>query len=152
MSGRNKKEDIILKVYTSRKSYVPFYFMILFLGALIIYLYFGGYAINLFMLIVFGVFTFLVINLTETHRMSSSYSITPNDITCKYGIFNKKVIKLDYLAISNLDFDQNLWQWIWGYGDVNIRLFSKENRVELKNINRPSEFARMVEKIRGENR
>ena len=104
------------------------------------------------MLIIYGAFVFLVFNITETHRMSSSYSITPDDLTCRFGIFNKKIVKLDYLAISNLGVEQNFWQWMLGYGDIDVRLFSKENSVTLKNINHPSRFVKELERVMQEKR
>lgn len=149
---KRKKEEVFMKVKVSRKLYFPFYFMILFLGALLIYLYYKGYEINMLMLVIYGIFVFAVFNITETHRMSSSYSITPDDLTCRFGIFSKKVVKLDYLAISNLGVEQNFWQWMLDYGDIDVRLFSKENSVTLKNINHPSRFVKELERIMQEKR
>lgn len=144
---KKEKENIIFKTRISRKTYFPFYLMIVALAVLLVFLYFEGYGISLLLIFIFILFTFAVINITETHRFSSSYAIQKDSLTCIYGLLNKNIVKLDYYGISNIDINQNLWQWILGFGDIEVKLFSRENKSVLKNINKPSKFVERLEKV-----
>jgi|SRR6056297_2952064 len=146
MSNKKRdKENILLKVSTTRKYYLPFYLLIILLAGFMIYLDIKGITLSWVSIVGFLVFFFLVLNFTEVHRMSSVFKITPHHISCTYGILNKNIKRIDYFAISDIYKKQNFWQWLFFYGDVNISLYSSEATTRIRNINRPSRFVEIVE-------
>ena len=85
---------------------------------------------------------FIVITLisTEIHRLGNSYEINDNSIIHKSGYFNITSRRLEFGAISDSDVQQSIWQRIFSYGNVEIHLFSKENKTVVRNINHPYKF------------
>ncbi|HKL24313.1 MAG TPA: PH domain-containing protein [Candidatus Nanoarchaeia archaeon] len=145
---KKKGEEVLMRVRPSRKQYFPFYIMTLLLAGLLIYLNIKGITISWVSVISFMVFFFLGLNFTEVHRLNTLYEITPTNIRCTYDrLLNKNVQKIDYVGISDIYVKNSVWQWILGYGDVDIRLFSKEATIKVKKINKPNAFADTVEKV-----
>ncbi len=145
-----KKEQF--KFRTSRKTYIPFYLMVVFLAVLLFFLSRDGFKVEPVIIGAGVIFLIVVLNLTETHRISSSYEVASDSLTCTYGILNKKVKKVDYFAISDMFVNQTFWQWLFGYGDIDIQLFSRENKSSIKNINKPLKFISVIEKMMAEKR
>ena len=145
---KKKEEKVLMKARPSRKQYLPFYIMTLLLAGLLIYLNIKGITISWTAVVSFMIFFFLGLNLTEVHRLNTLYEVTPTKVRCNYDmLLNKNVQRVDYIGISDIYVKNTVWQWIWGYGDVNIRLFSKEATIKIKKINKPDEFADVVEKV-----
>lgn len=145
---KKKKEEVLMKARPSRKQYIPFYMMTLLLAGFMIYLDVKGITIDWTAIASFLVFFFLGLNLTEAHRLNTLYEITPTNVRCTYDrLLNKNVQKIDYIGISDTYVKNTIWQWIWGYGDLHIRLFSKEATITIKKIDKPNKFADTVEKV-----
>jgi len=137
-----------MRVRPSRKQYIPFYLMTLLLAGLLVYLNIRGITISWISVISFMVFFFFGLNFTEAHRLNTLYEITPTCIRCVYDrLLNKNMQKIDYVGISDIYVKNSFWQWIFGYGDVHIRLFSKEATIVVKKIDKPSKFADTIEKV-----
>jgi len=100
--------------------------------------------INDYALIGAGVFILGSLKMTEIHRLSNKYHIGNMHFIHIKGILNKISRSLDFFAISDLDVSQTAWQRILGYGDVNVRLFSKDSTSTIKNINKPHRFAEIL--------
>ena len=150
MSKNKKKrdEEVLVKARPSRKQYVPFYIMTIALAALLIYLNIRGITISLTAVVSFMVFFFLGLNLTEAHRLNTLYEVTPTNVRCSYDrLLNKNIQKIDYIGISDIFVKNTVWQWMLGYGDIKIRLFSKEATINIKKIDKPGRFADIVEKV-----
>ncbi len=99
------------------------------------------------------IFAFVCIAYTEIHRFGNSYEIDSNSFVYTKGILNKKSKKVDFSAISDFEIIQSLWQRIFSYGTIEIRLFSKDSTTYVKNINNPFKFTDVLEeqliKVRG---
>lgn len=142
---KKKEEGILMRVRPTRKYYLPFYIMSVFLAGLLIYLDIIGITVSWVSIMGFLVFFFFGLNFTEIHRKNSVFKITPNHISCTYGIFNKNIKKIDYIAISDIYIKQNFWQWMLCYGDVQISLYSEDTSTRMRNINKPSKLVETVE-------
>lgn len=142
--GEKKGERSILKVRTSRKVYLLFYLMVAALWIIIFHLHRSGTPPGKTAIIFAIIFTLIVIKSTELHRLSIFYEITSGDLVDAKGIFNRRSKRTDYFAVSDIDVMQNLWQRLLNFGDVNVHLYSTENLVSVKNINKPYKFARAL--------
>lgn len=146
MVFNKKREKDVLRTRTSRKLYLPFYFMIFFLILVLVFLKFRGYKLSNLALIIVGIFIFLIFKFTEIHRICTLYEVNPEALVHTSGIFNKVSKHVDFFAISDIDVSQKFWQRLFNFGDVNIRLFSRESTTAVKNISKPYKFADFLEK------
>jgi membrane protein YdbS with pleckstrin-like domain len=135
----------IMRVRTSRKLYIPLYAMILILGLAILYLHLTGNPPNKTSIQLSIGFTILCILATEIHRLYRYYEINSNTLIYGTGILGRKERRLDLVSISDADSVQDPWQRLWRFGDVNVRLFSKESTMEIKHINNPARFVNCLE-------
>ena len=145
-----KKEKIkkyFMKVSNSRKIYLPIYFMILVLIAVVIFIKYNDLNLSTPVFILVILFILFSIKITELHRWSNSYEITKDSLVHNKGILNRKTRSMDFLAISDTEVKQNIWQRLLNYGDVSVRLYSGESSNPAKNINNPKKFARCLEKM-----
>jgi membrane protein YdbS with pleckstrin-like domain len=147
-----QKRKYLLKVRRSRKTYFLLYLMIVLIISLIGYLYYEGYSISSFALIISFLFIFLIIKFTELHRFKDWWAITPTSIIQSTGIFNKNVRDIDFSSISDLDLDQSFFKRILNYGNVNVRLFLNETSIKIIDINKPEEFIEELQRIISMNR
>lgn len=148
MVKEKRRENVLIEARPSRKQYIPFYLMVLFLLGLLIYLNFKGVELSGGAVTAFLLFFFIGLNLTEVHRRNTLYRVTPNNILCIYDyLLNKNVQKIDYFGISDIYVENGLWQWLLDYGNILVRLFSKDATIKIKNINKPNEFADVIEKV-----
>ena len=135
----------IAKIRTSRKLYIPYYAMILTLIGLVIFAQIKG--ISLHKYVFWGVFVFcaLIIKYVEVHRLRNTYEIHSDALVHSSGLLSQKVKSIDFFAISDLDVSQTIFQRLLNFGDVNVRLFSKDSTTCVKDITNPREFARVLE-------
>lgn len=137
--------DKVLKVRGSRKTYIFFYVLALILVVFSAYIFFSGRPLNTFALVLIVVFVLLTIKVTEIHRFLNLYEVNPESFIHTRGIFNKTFENIDFLAVSHLEIVQSLWQRILNFGDVNVRVFGRENTNFVKNISDPFKFVRFFE-------
>ena len=139
-----KQPKPILRITNSRKVYLWIYLMILILIAVIIFIKLTNRSLN--PLAIKLVLTFVVISIivTELHRKYNTYEIHENALIHTMGILSKRSRKMDFSAISDLYVDQNLWQRLLSFGNIEVRLFSGENTTYIKNVNNPSDFVEIV--------
>jgi uncharacterized membrane protein YdbT with pleckstrin-like domain len=145
--GKSKKleEPDILRVRNTRKLYIPFYIMVLVLLLTIIYIKISGRFLNPLALNFSLLFSFLLIIGTEIHRLGHSYEINDHSIIHKYGYFSTVSKTMQFGAISDSDVEQDLWQRIFSYGNIEIHLYSKQNTSLIKNINKPFNFVAFLQ-------
>jgi uncharacterized membrane protein YdbT with pleckstrin-like domain len=145
MTEKSDSEPI-MKVRTSRKLYLPLYILVFILIAVVVYLKVSGLSVNTLALIgvvAFSIISFLFI---EIHRLRDLYEINPNSLVHSHGILNKRIKSVDFFAISDSDVSQHLFQRVFNFGNVNVRLFSgKDSATSIKNINNPRKFASFLE-------
>ncbi len=145
MTEKSDSEPI-MKARTSRKLYIPLYILVFILIAVVIYLKVSGLSVNplaLMGVVIFSIISFLFI---EIHRLRDLYEINPNSLVHSHGILNKRIKSVDFFAISDSDVSQHLFQRLFNFGNVNVRLFSgKDSATAIKNINNPRKFARFLE-------
>lgn len=151
MSEKTKKEDKkkknnSIKIRSSRRVYIPFYVMVIFIILFILIIKITGKELNSIALVLLIVFIVLVFKLTEIHRLSNFYSIGENSLICSKGIFTKNIKRIDYFGISDINIDQGVFQRLFDYGNVIVSLFSADDATMIKNINNPEELARKIEK------
>ncbi|MEK6871581.1 MAG: PH domain-containing protein [Nanoarchaeota archaeon] len=141
-----KKEEGGLYVRNSRKVYIIFYVMILFLFGTIFYIIYRGKSLHplaLPLVIFFAVFILLA---TEIHRLGNLYHINRRSIIHNHGYFSISSRQLEFAAISDSNVRQNLWQRLFNYGTIEIHLFSRENTAFIKNIDRPYIFVEFLQR------
>jgi membrane protein YdbS with pleckstrin-like domain len=143
---KKKEKEGVLKQRSSRKLYIPFYLMIILLIGLMGFIFFSGKALNTFALICALVFVFFVVKLTELHRLTNLYEINPSTLIHTVGLVNRNSTRTDFFAISDVDITQTAWQRILNYGDIEIRLFSRDNVTKVKDIDDPESFVEFLEK------
>ncbi|MBI5803090.1 PH domain-containing protein [Candidatus Pacearchaeota archaeon] len=140
-----KEEENFIRVRSSRKVYFPVYLMILILVFTIGFAKFNGKEVSNLALRLVVFFSAACIAVTEIHRLANYYEINSGSLVTSKGIFSKTTRRVDLISVSDADSDQNVWQRLLNYGDVNVRLFSKESTVLVKNINNPSGFVDFLE-------
>lgn len=145
----SKNKDVIV-IKNTRKLYLPFYFMIIVLGALIGFLEYNDYNLNLLIYVGYIIFILIGFNLTEMHRMMNKYEFTSDVLVHTFGIFSRKQRQIHYNNFSHLDVVQTFWQRLLDYGDVNLKMFSDEIRLSMKDINNPKKIADLLERKRKE--
>jgi uncharacterized membrane protein YdbT with pleckstrin-like domain len=143
MSEKEKEDFLIAR--STRKIYLPVYAMIIILAAVATFIQSSGAELNDTALRTIFIFSIAGILATEIHRINNKYEITPNSLVHIKGILVKVTRKVDLLAISDADFKQNLWQMLLGYGDVEVRLFSRDSSTDVKNISSPANFVKFLE-------
>lgn len=143
---KEKKKLNHLKIKSTRKVYIPFYFMIIIILGFIFFIKITGRELNKTALILMIVFIVLILKLTEIHRFSNSYEIGDSSLICSKGILTKNIKRIDYFAISDINVHQGLLQRLLGFGDVIVSLFSFDEATKIKNINNPEELALKIEK------
>ena len=142
---RRDIEKIVTRI--SRKKYIPVYLLAILILSIVIFRFIKGIPLNNNAIIIVAVFIIIMLKLTELHRLSHKYEINSDSLVHTKGILNKISRKMDFFAISDFDVSQSLWQRIMSIGNVNVRLFSKDSIMQIKDISKPFEFADFLEKM-----
>ncbi len=140
-----KKRFKIIKSNNSRKLYIPFYLMLIILLGTIFYIRVNNKPLNYLALVMVIAFSVIIILGTEIHRLYNTYKITENSLIHIMGYFTKQSKRMDFNAISDFYIVQNLWQRIFSYGNIEVRLYSGDTTISVKNINNPSQFIDIIE-------
>jgi uncharacterized membrane protein YdbT with pleckstrin-like domain len=146
---KSKKEKPELKQRTSRKAYLPFYFMALALLLLLVFIRYKNLPISRLGLAIAIVFIVLTVKFTEMHRFNTYSAITTNYLVHSRGIFSRKVKKVAYPSISDINLRQSVWQRILNFGTIQVYQYSKGTLTEIKNINKPLRFLDILADKRG---
>ncbi len=141
-----KYGETIMKARNSRKIYFLFYLAIIALSIGVFYYLATGKEITKPMLWGMGIFLILGIKATEIHRLRNLYEIQKDGFVHTKGIINRLSKKRDLLSISDVEVSQNFFQRMLGYGTVYVIQFSKESAVKVGSINKPYEFANVLQK------
>jgi membrane protein YdbS with pleckstrin-like domain len=139
-----KEDSDNLKVRSTRKLYIPIYFMVIVLIVFLIYVkandrYLDVNGLRVAILFILGTLIF-----SEVHRYGNSYEINSSSFIHKKGYLTTTSKRVEFGAISDSDMRQTLWQRLFSYGDVEIHRFSEISVI--KNINQPVEFLNFLEK------
>lgn len=143
--GKKKEKKQVIR--TSRKSYIPFYLMVLAVIVTLLVIVFTGRPLPRNNLIASILFVIIVIKLTELHRFTHHYDITPHALEIVEGILYRRIKRLNYGSISQLHLNQNLWEKLIDVGSVEIAQFSETIRTEIKKVNKPHEFLKALSKM-----
>ena len=144
MSLEKEVKDI-LRTRASRKVYIPFYLMVFILIGVILYIKLNNLFLNPIAIMAAVLFIIIILNFTEFHRLNNAYEVNLSSLVHKKGILRKVTKNIDFLSISDIDVSQSLWQRLFNFGDVNVRLFSLDTTTSIKNISNPNEFAKFLE-------
>jgi membrane protein YdbS with pleckstrin-like domain len=142
---KKKREKAVIR--SSRKGYLIYYLMAIFIGIILIYIKLNDLPLPKNLLIASIVFIILVIKSTEIHRLTHHYDITPHTLEKVEGIFFQKVKRLNYGSISQLHLTQNPLEKLLNIGTIEIAQFSETIRTDIKNINKPKEFLHEISKM-----
>jgi len=142
----------VMKVRTSRKSYFLIYVMIFILVIAMVVIKIYGEDVNKFLFQAVLIFSGILIIFIEVHRLSIFFEVTSISLVHSKGIIAKTTRKVDLSSISDVDSKQSVWQRILGYGDVDVRMFSRDSTLKIKNINNPKKFANFLDKKMNEKR
>jgi hypothetical protein len=140
-----RKEQILLKVFKSRKSHVHYYFMILVVWVFVSFLYYWRGVIDFKILIAAAVFTAFVLYFIEVDIVRNWWAITDSFIIESKSILNKNVREIDLNSIADIDLDQPLFKRFLGYGTVNIRKFLNEKSITIPDIDNPEVFINILQ-------
>lgn len=142
---KKKREKAVIR--SSRKGYLIYYLMAIFIGIILIYIKLNDLPLPKNLLIASIVFIILLIKSTEIHRLTHHYDITPHTLEKVEGIFFQKVKRMNYGSISQLHLTQNPLEKLLNIGTVEIAQFSETIRTDIKNINKPKEFLHEISKM-----
>ena len=134
-----------MRARNSRKIYFFFYLAAVAISIGVFYYLMTGKEITKPMLWGMGIFLILGIKATEIHRFRNLYEIQPDGFVHTIGVINKLSKKRDLFSISDVEVSQNILQRILGFGTVHVIQFSKDSAIYVKNINRPHEFANVLQ-------
>lgn len=139
------KPKEVMRVRGSRKKYIPLYLMVIAVIVFLVIINNNGVEMSRFLFAFSIVFIILVLKFTEVHRFYNLYEINPGFLVHRKGIFNVKTRSVNFGSVSDLDVRQNPWQWLLGFGDVHVRIFSEDTEEVIKDINKPHKFAEFLE-------
>lgn len=144
MMSKKEGKIAILKIRNSRKMYIPIYFMVGVLILSLVYIEASGKPLNSIAIKSVILFLLACVIYTEVHRIGNLYEINKNSLVHTMGYFTKRSRRMDFSAISDLYVVQNIWQRLFSYGNIEVRLFSGEEITYIKNINNPSKFVEIL--------
>ena len=139
-----RKEKILLKVFRSRKSYFPYYFLIVAIVAFLGYNHYYLGEISSRVLIASVIAIVVLIKLIEVGRIRNWWAITDCSLIESKSILNKNVREIDFQSIADIDLDQPFYKRIGGYGTINIRKFLNEKSITIRDINNPEKFINLL--------
>ncbi|MAH07021.1 hypothetical protein CMI38_02090 [Candidatus Pacearchaeota archaeon] len=141
---RKKSNAPKLRVRNSRKLYIPFYLMVVVLFGVILYVQYVGKPLNNMAFNLVLVFTVVMLLATEIHRLGNVYEIHDNSIVHSNGYLKIRSKRIEFGALSDIDVEQTAWQRIFNFGD--LILFKFAEGPTLRNLNKPHDFADIIEK------
>lgn len=142
----NPHEVSLLKVRTSRKSYLFIYLMIMILIVVIAYIKLTGRPLNGYAVLIAIIFIIAAIKGTEIHRLMNYYQIFPAYIVHAQGFFKKDVKQIHVPTISDLELKQSVWQRLLNFGTVEVYRYTQGTpNILVKNINDPLSFIEVIE-------
>ncbi|MCH7850349.1 MAG: PH domain-containing protein [Nanoarchaeota archaeon] len=124
-------------VRSSRKGYIPYYLMVVVVMLIILYIIRNDLPLNRNALIIAVAFMILILKLTEVHRITHYYELTPHMLLKSEGIFVHRLKKMSYGSMSQIHLNRSILDKIIGIGTIEIAQFSETVRTEIKNINKP---------------
>lgn len=105
-----------------------------------------------------GMFTIIIstaaiagLIMPEIKRIKKKCIITHESVTVKSGILNKREHQFQLSTITDVNYHQNLWQRLLGYGTLVIRSFSHAGReIYVGNIDNPKKVMVAISKLVGQ--
>lgn len=139
------KEKYIVKTKRSRKSYIWIYVLMVVGLIYVLYYHFFVNGLENYQIIIGIVILLFAFKFTEYHRFREWWGMNDNALVESKGIFNKTLRSVNFIAISDFDVSQHFLKRIFGYGNINVRLYSDEANFKIKNINHPGDFAEILQ-------
>ncbi len=131
-------EESLIKVNTSRRSFLPEYACVLTLVSIL------GYS-QLHQIILPERFNYFIIALivlilisTELLKASHRAVITSSKVIIFDGLIKQTQKHIWTSSITNVDIHQNPLQRLFNYGEINLRSASGERTLRLKNVANPA--------------
>ena len=139
-------EEIILK--NSRKAFLLEYLLVLIAIAIFLRIIIKGYEMNGILVLALGIAAFIGLIRPEIARKRMVCVITPEAVTIKKGILSKREHQFHMSSITDVNYEQNIWQRIWNYGDIIIRSFSHAGKkIKVANVHNPKETMAAVHRL-----
>lgn len=139
------KEEFLAKAKRSRKVYVPVYLLVIIGVGYGVYYHVSGNVLETYQIVVGVVAMLFALKFTEYHRFRDWWGITDNALIESRGILNKTLRKITFPAISDIDVHIPFYKRLFGFGDINVRLYSDKTNFTIKNINYPDDFADILQ-------
>lgn len=136
-----EKDKVLVKIYRSRKTYIPIYILILLVISYFIYYYiFISQEVDNKLLIYLIVGIVVTIKITEIHRIRDWWAVTESSFIESKGILSKSIREIDFHTIADISLNQSLIKRFLHYGNVEIRKFLNETSIIIPGINHPERF------------
>lgn len=133
-----------IKTNNTRKMYLPHYLLFIALLAGCAYFTLEG-KLTLTALGASAVLVFLGITTTEIHRLGQTYEVNPSSVVHSHGYISRHSRRIDLFAINDVTVSQTLFQRIFNFGDVHVRIANASHQTVLKNLHHPKRFANTIE-------
>ncbi|MFH1803086.1 MAG: PH domain-containing protein [archaeon] len=133
-----------IRTNNTRRVYLPHYLLFIALLAGCAYFTLEGRLT----LTAFGaamVLVFLGVASTEIHRLGQTYEVNPSAVVHSHGYISRHHRRIDLFAINDVTVSQTLFQRVFRFGDVHVRIANASHQTILKNIHHPKKFAHTIE-------
>jgi uncharacterized membrane protein YdbT with pleckstrin-like domain len=140
-----KKDQILLKVFKSRKSHLHYYLMILIVILLNIFIYLNSKNLDYRIVLASLIFITIIFWFIEVDIVRNWWAITDTFLIESKSILNKNVREIEFNSIADIDLDQPLLKRILGYGTVNIRKYLNEKSIIIEDIDSPEKFINLLQ-------
>ena len=139
-------KELILK--HSRKAFFLEYMLAIIALAILLTIAIKGREMNGFLVIVVGIAALAGLIRPEITRMREVCIITPEAVTLKKGILSKREHQFHMSSITDVNYEQNVWQRIWNYGNLIIRSFSHAGKkIRVGNVHNPKEVMAIIHRF-----
>jgi len=139
-------EEVILK--HSRRAFFLEYTLVIIALAILLTNAIKGREMNGFLVIAIGIAALVGLIRPEIIRMREVCIITPEAVTLKKGILSKREHQFHISSITDVNYEQNVWQRIWNYGNLIIRSFSHAGkRIRVGNVHNPKEVMTIINNL-----
>ncbi len=107
-----------------------------------------GLQVNGIWVIIVGIVAIIGLSMPEIKRIREKCIITHESVIVKRGILNKREHQFQLSTITDVNYRQNLWQRLLGYGTLVIRSFSHAGReIYIGNIDNPKRAMAAISKF-----
>ena len=144
--GSRMVKELILK--HSRRAFFLEYILVILALTILLTNAIKGSGLNGFLVIAIVIAALAGLIRPEIIRMREVCVITPEAVTIKRGILSKREHQFHMSSITDVNYEQSVWQRIWNYGNLIIRSFSHAGkRFRVGNIRNPKEVMATIHRL-----